>query len=83
MRATMNICGVSSVKGEDANTGNAYNYKRVSATFPDMRKIEDGVRAVTFNVYPSVADLSQLLVGASVEVVYHEYQGRIIVDAVL
>lgn len=83
MRAFMKVVGMGQRKqGVSAKTNKSYDFQPVSFTYIDT--YTTGLKACTCNV--SGADIDShngLMIGEEYDVVFHNYNGGVVVDAIL
>lgn len=80
MQKTINIIGIGHKKGNKKSTGAPYDFHVITGTFNDPEYLQ-GVACENFPVYE--ADIASLSVGDNVKIIYHYFNGRIYVDAIL
>lgn len=82
MRKTVQIMGIGQRRtGNAKKTGKAYDFFEISFGFPD--ETYQGYRCETIAVSPEVIKDKQLVVGECVDIVFHQYNFRTFIDAIL
>ena len=81
MRKTVNVCGVNHVSGISKKTDKPYDFTEIHFTYQD--DYVAGLKADHATVNQSMIGNRQILVGEDLDMVFHVYQNRVVVDAVL
>lgn len=83
MRAFMTVVGLGARRsGVSSKSGKPYDFQSVSVNYPDQ--YTTGLRAATVNISgPDIDSIGGLKIGQEYDVVYHNYNNQVVVDALL
>lgn len=81
MRKVVNVCGVNHAKGVSKKTNNPYDFTEIHFTYQD--DYVAGLKADNAIINQKMLGDREIMVGEDLDLVFHVYQNRVVVDAVL
>lgn len=81
MRRIVNVCGVNRRTGKSKATGKPYDFTELHFTYAD--DYVAGLKAANAIVNQSMIGQREIMVGEDLDLVFHVFQNKVIVDAVL
>lgn len=81
MRKIVNVCGVNAMKGKSKKTGKEYDFVELHFTYQDGNVI--GLKCANATVDRGIVGDRDIMVGEDLDMVFHTFNGRVYVDAVL
>lgn len=81
MRKIVNVCGVNRRTGTSKTTGKPYDFTEIHFTYAD--DYVAGCKAANAIVNQNMIGKRDILVGEDLDMVFHVFQNRIVVDAIL
>ena len=81
MRKTVNVCGVNHRKGTSAKTGKSYDFTELHFTYQD--EYVTGLKCANAVADQSMVGNREIMVGEDLDMVFHTFNGKVFVDAIL
>ena len=83
MRATIRVCGLGQRRsGVSSKTNKPFDFQSVSFTYDDAYTTGEAAATALVNG-PDIDSLGGLKIGQEYDAVYHTYNGKVIIDALL
>ena len=81
MRKIVNVCGTHTFKGTSKKTGKPYDFVEIHFTFQDDNVT--GLKCASATLDRGTIGQRDIIVGDDLDMVFHTFQNRVFVDAIL